>query len=145
MEFQWLARYWAPDCSHSHIMRPGGILIILIILLVHFTSIGLDLVPAGLGFFIKVPDPVCIGNRNGIEDGQSVIGTGSWSVCIVNRDRDRARARAVYLTHAVYTAHAAYTARAVYTVRAVYTAHAVYDVPVLSVTVISRWDTEMLD
>ena len=36
-EFQWLARYWAPDCSHSHIMRPGGILIILIILLVHFT------------------------------------------------------------------------------------------------------------
>ena len=38
MEFQWLARYWAPDCSHSHIMRPGGILIILIILLVHFTT-----------------------------------------------------------------------------------------------------------
>ena len=36
-KYQWLAQYCAPDCSHSHIVRPGGILIILIILLVHFT------------------------------------------------------------------------------------------------------------
>ena len=38
-KYQWLAQYCAPDCSHSHIVHPGGILIILIIILVHFTPI----------------------------------------------------------------------------------------------------------
>ena len=69
MEFQWLARYWAPDCSHSHIMRPGGILIILIILLVHFTT--LPRPPRHRGWILRVR----VITKNGLDSFGNLLGT----------------------------------------------------------------------